>query len=137
MLLGTKSESLGTPNQYKLVTADEIDGGVTAHATYGKHRPVNDFLQYWKTYETISRKGVKPKNGEALPYDEFKDQSQNPYSFFSAENVTAHPVKKFYAWQNARPIYTAKPDSSLSKKYEYTYHYYQKISLGESLDFVE
>lgn len=137
MLLGTKSELLGTPNEYKLVTADEIDGGVAAHATYGKHRPVNDFLQYWKTYETISRKGKTPKNGTALRYDEFQDQADNPYSYFSHANATEHPVKKFYAWQNARPIYTAKPDSSLSKKYEYTYHYYQKISLGESLDFVE
>lgn len=128
---------LGTTGHYKLVTVDEIDGGVAAHTTYGKHRPVNDFLQYWKTYETISRKGVKPKDGTALKWDEFQSQTQNSYSFFSAENVGAHPMYRFQAWQNARPIYTAKPDSSLSKKYEYTYHYYQKISLGETFDFVE
>lgn len=127
---------LGTTGHYKLVTVNEITG-VADHATYGKHRPVKDFLQYWKTYETISRKGVKPKDGPALKWDEFQSQTANPYSYFSAENVGAHPMYRFQAWQNARPIYTAKPDSSLSKKYEYTYHYYQKISLGESLDFVE
>ena len=127
---------LGTAGHYKLVTADEIDNGVAAHETYGKHRPVNDFLQYWKTYETISRKGVTPKNGTALKWDEFQSQTQNPYSYFSADNVTAHPMYRFQAWQYARPIYKEQPDSSLSKKYEYTYHYYQKISLGEELDFV-
>ncbi len=128
---------LGTTGSYKLVTTNEIDNGVEAHATYGKHRPVKDFLQYWKTYETISRKGVKPKDGTALKWDEFQSQTQNSYSFFSAENVGAHPMYRFQAWQNARPIYTEKPDSSLSKKYEYAYHYYQKISLDETFDLVE
>jgi hypothetical protein len=127
---------LGTTGHYKLVTVNEITG-VADHATYGKHRPVKDFLQYWKTYETISRKGVKPKDGTALKWDEFQSQKDNTYSYFSAANVEAHPMYRFQAWQNARPIYTAKPDSSLSKKYEYTYHYYQKISLDETFDLVE
>lgn len=129
---------LGTTGHYKLVTTNEITAaGVDDHATYGKRRPVKDFLQYWKTYETISRKGVKPKNGEALPYDEFKDQSQNPYSFFSAENVTAHPVYSFSAWQNARPITPSDPTKSNSKKYEYANHFYQKITMGPEFDLVE
>ncbi len=129
---------LGTTGHYKLVTTNEITAaGVDDHATYGKRRPVKDFLQYWKTYETISRKGVKPKNGEALPYDEFKDQSQNPYSFFSAENVTAHPVYSFGAWQNARPITPSDPTKSNSKKYEYANHFYQKITMGPEFDLVE
>lgn len=129
---------LGTTHSYKLVTTNEITAaGVVDHATYGKRRPVKDFLQYWKTYETISRKGVTPKNGTALRYDVFQDQRANPYSFFSAENVDAHPVYKFDAWQNARPITPSEPTKSNSKKYEYTYHYYQKISLNEDFDLVE
>lgn len=128
---------LGTTGHYNLVTVDEIDGGVAAHTKYGKHRPVNDFLQYWKTYETISRKGVKPKNGTALKWDEFQSQTENPYSFFTATNVAAHPMYRFKAWQNARPITADDPTKSNSKKYEYAYHYYQKISLGETFDFVE
>lgn len=129
---------LGTTHSYKLVTTNEITAaGVVDHATYGKRRPVKDFLQYWKTYETISRKGVTPKNGTALRYDVFQDQTANPYSFFSAENVAAHPVYKFDAWQNARPITPSEPTKSNSKKYEYTFHYYQKISLDETFDLVE
>ncbi len=129
---------LGTTGSYKLVTTNGITAaGVADHATYGKRRPVKDFLQYWKTYETISRKGVTPEGGTALSYDVFQSQTENPYSFFSAENVTSHPVYKFDAWQNARPITPSDPTKSNSKKYEYTFHYYQKISLDEEFDLIE
>lgn len=121
---------LGTENNYKLMTANEISG-VADDETYGKHRPVKSFLQYWKTYETISRKGVKPKGGTALPYDVFQSKTENPYSYFSAENVAAHPVYRFEAWQNARPITPSDPTKSNSKKYEYTNHYYQNIQMGD------
>ena len=121
---------LGTTNDYKLVTANEIDGGVTAHVTYGKHRPVNSFLQYWKTYETISQKG-------ALPYNEFKSQTDDPKSYFTAENVSEHPVYHFNAWHNARPITPSDPTKSNSKKYEYANHFYQNIQMGETFQLVE
>ncbi len=127
---------LGTTHNYKLVTTNEITG-VADHATYGKHRPVRDFLQYWKTWETISREGKNP-DGTPLRADVFQSQAVNPYSYFSTENVTAHPVYNFNAWHNARPITESDPPyTKNNKKYEYANHYYQKINLGETFDLVE
>ncbi len=128
---------LGTTGHYNLVTTNEIDGGVAADATYGKHRPVNSFLQYWKTYETISRKGVKPDGGTALSWETFQSQDENSYSYFTHDNVADHPVYSFSAWQNARPITPSAPKESNSKKYEYANHFYQKITMGPEFDLVE
>ena len=133
---------LGTTGNYKLYTVNEIDG-VANDATYGKHRVVNSFLQYWKTYETICRGDLKDNNGNkintGLRADTFYSQSENSYSYFTAENVTDHPVWKFGAWQNARPITDDNPPYTKNNKaYGYANHFYQKIQMGTGVfDLVE
>ncbi len=118
---------LGTTGNYKLYTVSEIDG-VADDATYGKHRVVNSFLQYWKTYETISKKGT-------LPYETCQTGAG---TYFTAENVAEHPVHKFGAWHNTRPITPESPKTQNNKAYGYANHFYQKIQMGTGVfDLVE
>ena len=128
--VATEYMVLGTANNYKLLTVNEIDGGVAPDATYGKRRFVRTFQQYWKTYETISRKGK-------LPWDVFKKKSEDSNSFFTDDNVAANPVYRYQAWHNSRPIDPDNPTAQKGKVYAYDWHYYQTIDLGETFDLVE
>lgn len=119
---------LGTTGNYKLYTVNEIDEGVAPDATYGKHRVVNSFLQYWKTYETISKRGT-------LPYETCQTGAG---TYFTAENVAEHPIYSFDAWHNTRPITPESPTTQNNKAYGYANHFYQKIQMGTGVfDLVE
>ncbi|MBP3214159.1 MAG: hypothetical protein J6M19_04905 [Bacteroidaceae bacterium] len=93
---------LGQKDAYKLMTTEEVNGS---------HQTVNSFEQYWKTYETVTK-----KNEYTLP-------DMNPGLNHA---VTAGTLHSYGAWVNARPDIGGG-----NRAFEYRDHWYQTISMGD------
>jgi len=124
---------LGTAGKNKLVTVGELEGeGIANDATYGKHRVVNSFEQYWKTYDTAKKKVL---NISAA--DNSSDPATVPEGYRSTlENLGWH---RYDAWANAKQWngYNSITNKT-SKDYEYQEHWFQTIDMGDgSFDFQE
>ena len=74
---------------------------------------VNSFQQYWKNYETISKKGTY--SYETITNPEFSSITLNRYQ----------------AWANARPMDTTDPTIEKAKELANDYHWYQKIAMSD------
>ena len=92
---------LGQKDAYKLMTTEEVNGS---------HQTVNSFEQYWKTYETVTK-----KNEYTLP-------DMNPGLNHA---LTAGTLHCYGAWVNARPDIGGG-----NRAFEYRDHWYQTISMG-------
>ena len=102
---------LSTPSgRSRLVTVDKINDGST-----NERRTVTSFEQYWKNYETISKKGK--------------------YSVESITNpdLAGVSLHRYQAWANARPMDPVDPTKQLTKDYLYDYHWFQTISMEEGV----
>ncbi len=133
---------LGSADNYKLVTANEIDNSVAVHADYGKHRPVHSFEQYWKTWEVITEKGTKFSTyKDADKTAVFATQEALDAEILSLGNTfktNHHPnLNRYQAWANSRPIDYKDAANQNSKKYAYDYHYFEHVEMGETFSLVE
>lgn len=104
---------LGTSHNYKLVTVDPISDGNT-----NERRTVSAMEQYWKTYETISKKGT-------LSTTELQNTD------FTSKDIS---LNRYQNWAYGRPINAINPEIREDKTYAYDYHWYQTITMGETFD---
>ena len=93
----------GADNHCKLVTVDLISD---------EHQTVTSFEQYWKNYETISKKGL-------YRYDEINNPEFSGIS-----------VHRYQAWANARPMDPEDPTVQNAKTYAEDYHWFQTIDMS-------
>ena len=115
MILGTSLNSV------KLLTFQGIEGA-SSTADYGTRQTVHSFEHYWKTYETVSHKGLYNYNPPV----------NNPS--FTDRGITLH---HYPMWAYARPITPSSPTVQNAKKFEQTDHWFQTVEMGENLTFVE
>lgn len=112
---------LSTPSgRSRLVTVAPIaidlnDDDDTTDDGENVRQTVTSFEQYWKNYETISKKGQ--------------------YSVESIENpdLAGVSLHRYQAWANARPMDPVDATKQLSKDYLYDHHWFQTISMEEGV----
>ena len=114
---------LGTMNNFKLVTVQEIaEGSTNTVEALGRRQTVETFDQYWKTWETILKKGTV--TFETNPDIQSRADIKND-------------LYTYDAWAYARPTVTTGTETAGGdKRYKYEKHYYQTVSMGETFDLV-
>ena len=118
---------LGTRGRNKLVTVAEIAAeGVAEDATYGKHRVVNTFEQYWKNNPTVRDiLNVADKGVGSQPVT---------YELSAAQRALLEEKgwHTYASWANAAPW---SDTSTGGKDYLWGNHWFQTIDMGESGEF--
>ncbi len=114
---------LGIAGNYKLLTVNVIAEGAVNEIDGSKRQVVHSFEQYWKTWETMMKKGE---------YSGFDANTEIP------DDENGYNRDKIYSydtWAYARP--TSGEKAGGAKEYKYGTHYFQTIEMGENFHLVD
>lgn len=120
---------LGTAGNYKLVTTYPVpvdkngDGLYNGDGESNNRQTVHSFEQYWKTWETMMRKGE---------YSGFDANTDIPND---KDGYNREKIYSYDTWAYARP--TSGDNAGGAKEYKYGTHYFQTIEMGENFHLVD
>ncbi|MBQ8486896.1 MAG: hypothetical protein IJ533_04520 [Prevotella sp.] len=120
----------GSTGDYRLVTTNEITDAA-ADATYGNHRPVTSFEQYWRNNPTALYKNARAIKGSALTKDE-KNALKTGQSALASDNanLTTNDWHNYEHYVNAAKWDGSKYADGQSKNYLKEDHWFMTVNMG-------